>query len=66
MSQQTVTKCDVCGKIKGESNNWITAVDGGNCITFGELYNPNIDICSKECLNIKLAPYIERKPEPKP
>ena len=56
MTQEIKTTCDVCGKIKGESNHWITlwiAPGGHLCIEKGPAHllglEPPKDSCGHQC-----------------
>lgn len=59
----SVTKCDICGAVKGEANKWIEAAayDRGAAAGPGLYIGVNVanelrlDLCSDTCLQKKLA-----------
>lgn len=52
MSQQIVTKCDVCSKAKGDLNRWVKYSETATTLTIGE--GPN-DCCSDACMKTLVA-----------
>lgn len=64
MSQQTVTKCDICGKGKGDANKWIKyskSTVGPPSILIGTDVKMNgLDACSDACIQKALAPVLDR------
>lgn len=61
MSSFTATKCDVCGKVKGEGNHWFYGLEVGDTATIAFSNRPmqhtiaedliilNYDLCSEAC-----------------
>ena len=57
MSQQTVTKCDVCGKVKGDMNRWVRYETGTSDQNTPTLYigSGPLDCCSDACMKDLVA-----------
>lgn len=70
MSQISIQKCDICGRIKGESNHWLKALPYANTYTYmqpmEELNNPWLDICSPACATKALNDWITSTQESGP
>lgn len=61
MSSFTATKCDICGKVKGEGNHWFFGLEVSDTSTIAFSNNPmqhtiaedlkilNYDLCSEAC-----------------
>ncbi len=53
MAQKTVITCDMCGKIKGESNHWYQGKNDGviQIATLGSqsFSDPDVDLCGRGC-----------------
>lgn len=65
MSQEILTRCDICGKIKGESNRWFQVrISNAPCFMValaGELdrniskVEKVLDICGEKCLHTLIS-----------
>ena len=58
MSYATVIKCDVCGKIKGESNKWLAFSESDSHLLIGK--DEPLDACSDTCIQKVVARVVER------
>jgi hypothetical protein len=79
--ERPVITCDVCGRVKGETNHWFLAIapidtsdPRSNGIAFGtsaaELEDPRglirQHICGQECMHKRLSRWIEASTAPTP
>jgi hypothetical protein len=60
--QQTVYKCDECGRVKQESNHWFCIsyqADMVGCMVLSRFYTTGsptlVHICSQECLVARVS-----------
>jgi hypothetical protein len=58
MSQQTIIKCDICGKFKGDANKWVKFTRDDTSMWIG--INGESDACSDACIQKALAPVLDR------
>ena len=63
MSSETITRCDFCGKVKGETNHWWTLwLQEGRLVvsTYTEIGHSK-DACGMQCVTQAVARFLNHR-----